>query len=165
MPDLIQLTCRSDVTAPLRRGLITCWTDVARRDGGPDRRNIAPILDALIARTRPDRERLFAALTGSALIGWAALSRDPNPTIGHWGHVAYLQTHPLYRKRGVATALMRHLQRTAREQMGIERLQLATCGGDGQEHFYDRLGWRETGRWPRHDRDGREEILMVLSPH
>ncbi|MEW2359159.1 GNAT family N-acetyltransferase [Spirillospora sp. NPDC029432] len=161
MPDLIQLTDRSDVTAPLRRGLINCWTDVARHDGGPSRKNIAPVLDTLLTRLHPERERLFAALSGAALVGWATLARDDNPLIDHWGRVCYLQTHPSYRKRGVATALMRRLQRTAREQMGLERLQLATCGGHGLENFYDRLGWHETGRWPR---DGHEEVLMVMAP-
>ncbi|MFI0354349.1 GNAT family N-acetyltransferase [Actinomadura sp. 9N407] len=161
MPDLIQLTDRSDVTAPLRRGLISCWTDVAVHDGGRDRHGIAPVLDALIARMHPQRERLFAALSGTTPIGWVTLSRDANPLISHWGSVTYLQTHPSYRKRGVATALMRHLQHIAHHQMGLERLQLAACGGHGLENFYNRLGWQETGRWPR---DTQEEILMVLAP-
>jgi hypothetical protein len=63
---------------------------------------------------------------------------------------------------------MTHARQVARQEMGLEQLHLAVRGGTGLEHFYARLGWRETGRWPGALRlapgDDRDEILMVLSP-
>jgi GNAT superfamily N-acetyltransferase len=97
-----------------------------------------------------------------------ALSRDPNPLIAHWGCVNHLQTLPAHRKQGVGTALMNDLRRIARDEMHLEQLHLAARGGQGLEHFYVRLGWREVGRWPKALRlspsDTQDEVLMVLSP-
>lgn len=174
MPDLIQLTDRTDVTPALREGLIACWLEVT--NGGAagfpfppvHQRDVAPVLDALISRLHPDRERLLAARTGAALLGWVTLSRDPNPLIAHWGSVNHLQTVPSQRKRGVATALMHYLHRIARDEMHLEQLHLAARGGLSLENFYIRLGWREVGRWPKALRlspeETHDEILMVLSP-
>ncbi|GAA2442712.1 GNAT family N-acetyltransferase [Actinomadura vinacea] len=163
MPDLIQLTDRSDVTPALRRGLIDCWTEVTGGGTG-----LAPVLDAIITRLHPDRERLLLALSGAALTGWVTLTRDPNPLITHWGSVNHLQTRPSHRKRGVGTALMTRLHRIAREEMHLDQLHLAARGGLGLEHFCSRLGWREAGRWPKAlhlgPNERQDEVLMVLSP-
>ncbi|WP_395109516.1 GNAT family N-acetyltransferase [Actinomadura sp. SCN-SB] len=175
MPQLIQLTDCSDVTPALRDGLVKCWTEVTNGNRAtgfafpPVHKNdVAPVLDALISRLHPDRERLLLALSGAALAGWVTLSRDPNPLIAHWGSVNHLQTLPSHRKRGVATALMNDLHRIARDEMHLEQLHLAARGGLGLENFYSRLGWREVGRWPKAFRlapgDTEDEVLMVLSP-
>jgi GNAT superfamily N-acetyltransferase len=174
MPDLIQLTDRSDVTPTLRAGLIECWTEVTNGGGATgfpfppvQCDNVAPVLDALLTRLHPDRERLLVALCGPVLIGWVAISRDLNPFIAHRGCVNHLQTLPAFRKRGVATALMNHLHRVARDEMHLEQLHLAARGGMGLEHFCARLGWREVGRWPKAIRvspcETQDEVLMVLS--
>jgi GNAT superfamily N-acetyltransferase len=175
MPYLIQLTDRSDVTPALRDGMIKCWTEVTNGSGAagfpfpPVHKNdVAPVLDALFSRLHPDRERLLVALSGAALSGWVALSRDPNPLIANWGSVQHLQTLPSHRKRGVASALMNDLHRIARDEMHLEQLHLAARGGMGLENFYARLGWREIGRWPKAFRpalgETQDEVLMVLSP-
>jgi hypothetical protein len=63
---------------------------------------------------------------------------------------------------------MNDLRRIARDEMHLEQLHLAARGGQGLEHFYVRLGWREVGRWPKALRlspsDTQDEVLMVLSP-
>lgn len=63
---------------------------------------------------------------------------------------------------------MRELQRVARDELKLEQLHLAARGGEGLEDFYERLGWRETGRWPGALRlapdDTRDEVLMLLAP-
>jgi GNAT superfamily N-acetyltransferase len=174
MPDLIQLTDCSDVTPALREGLITCWTEVVDGDGAAGLPfppvpvgDVPSVLDALVARLHPDRERLLIARSGSALAGWVALSRDPNPLIARWGRVDHLQTRPSHRKRGIATALMSDLHRIARDEMGLERLHLAARGGQGLEHFYARLGWREAGRWTRpscQDRSSAEPSSTTQRP-
>ncbi|GAA3961816.1 hypothetical protein GCM10023085_50340 [Actinomadura viridis] len=156
MPDLIQLSDRSDVTPGLRRDLVDCWVQVTRGGGAAGfpfppvaENDLAPVLDALIARLRPDRERLLVALHGTVPVGWAHLSRDPNPLIPHWGAVNHLQTLPTHRKRGVGTALMNHARDVARDEMGLRRLHLSARSGMGLETFYERLGWREAGRWAK----------------
>jgi hypothetical protein len=58
---------------------------------------------------------------------------------------------------------MHELRRIAHDE-----LHLAARGGVGLERFYQRLGWREIGRWPGALRlgpgDDRDEVLMVLTP-
>lgn len=80
----------------------------------------------------------------------------------------HLQTHPRFRGRGIGVALMRWLRVVARDELGVRRLHLAARGGLGLEEFYERLGWREVGRWPGAlrlaDGDERDEVLMLLDP-
>ncbi|HEY3956376.1 MAG TPA: hypothetical protein VGM53_23655 [Streptosporangiaceae bacterium] len=63
---------------------------------------------------------------------------------------------------------MVHARQVARAEMTLEQLRLAVRGGTGLEHFYARLGWAVTGRWPGALRlapgDDRDEILMLLTP-
>ena len=104
-------------------------------------------------------------MAGTVLAGWVSLHRDPNPLVSHWGTVRHLQTHPRFRRRGIGCALMRRLHTIARAELGLSQLHLAVRGGMGLEEFYERLGWRETGRWPNAlrlaDGDDRDEVLMV----
>ncbi len=162
------------VSARLRQELIDCWITVSNAGGAAgfpfppvDTAIVSPVADELIAGLSPDR-RLLIAVAGDVLAGWVHLWRDPNPVIAHWGSISHLQTLPALRGRGIGGALMRHARRVARQEMGLEQLHLAARGGMGLEHFYARLGWRETGRWPHALRlapgDDRDEILMVLSP-
>lgn len=126
--------------------------------------DVAPVADELIKRLHPDRSRLLLALEHDKIAGWVNLHRDPKPLIAHWGIVSHLQTHPTARGQGVATVLMRHVHRTARDGMKLEQLHLAVRGGAGLEDFYSRLGWEEVGRWPSALRlgpsDDRDEVLM-----
>ena len=117
---------------------------------------------------RSPNRRLLVAVAGGVLAGWVHLQRRPNPLIAHWGSISHLQTLPAFRGQGIGGALMTHARQVARQEMGLEQLHLAARGGMGLEHFYARLGWRETGRWPGALRlapgDDCDEILMVVIP-
>jgi GNAT superfamily N-acetyltransferase len=173
-PVLGQRCDPGQVSARLRQEMIDCWITVSNAGGAAgfpfppvDTGIVAPVADELIASLSPDR-RLLIAVAGDVLAGWVLLWRDPNPVIAHWGCISHLQTLPAVRGRGIGRGLMTRARQVARQEMGLEQLHLAARGGMGLEHFYARLGWRETGRWPHALRlapgDDRDEILMVLSP-
>ena len=170
-----QLTARTAVAPELRTALIECWTAVTNAGGAAGfpfppvgETEVAPVADALIARLAAPRSRMLVARCDGALAGWVHLSREPNPLVAHWGTVRHLQTHPRFRGRGIGGGLMRWVREVARDEMGVRQLHLAARGGVGLEGFYERLGWREVGRWPRAlrlaDGDERDEVLMLLDP-
>jgi GNAT superfamily N-acetyltransferase len=173
--DIVQLTCPGDADRAVRRQLTDCWIAVTNAGGAAgfpfppvDAGQVAPAVDDLAAGLHPERSRLLLARHDGALAGWVLLRRDPSPLIAHWGTVHHLQSQPTRRGAGIGTALMEHLRRVARDEMGLEQLHLAVRGGAGLEGFYARLGWRETGRWPGKLRlapdDTRDEVLMFLAP-
>ncbi|MFD6227596.1 GNAT family N-acetyltransferase [Streptomyces sp. NPDC060232] len=177
-PDFLQATRPDALAADLRRQLIDCWVAVANTGGAviaagfpmpPVRTHeVAPVADQLIAGLEPDRCRILLAAYGDTLAGWLVLRRDPHPLIAHCGVVNHVQTHPGFRGRGIGAALMERVRVVAREEMGLERLQLSARAGLGLEEFYGRLGWVEVGRWPGALRvapgDDRDDILMSVSP-
>jgi GNAT superfamily N-acetyltransferase len=173
--DIIQLTRPGDVDLAVRQELTACWIAVTNAGGAAgfpfppvDAGQVAPAVDAITASLDPQRCRILLARINGSLAGWVVLSRDPSPLVAHWGTINHLQTEPAHRNQGVGSALMRRLRQVARDEMGLEQLHLAARGGTGLEHFYARLGWQVTGRWPGKLRfapdDTRDEILMILAP-
>ncbi|MEU8616302.1 GNAT family N-acetyltransferase [Streptomyces sp. NPDC048623] len=172
---LARASAPGEVSPELRRRLIGCWIAVSNAGGAAGfpfppvtETDVAPVADALIARLAPDGHQLITATVGARLAGWVVLGHDPSPLIGHWGTVHHLQTHPDFRGHGLGKALMRELQRVARDELSLTHLRLAARGGVGLETFYAALGWTETGRWPQALRlgpapeDVRDEVLMGL---
>jgi len=163
-----------EVSTGLRGQLIDCWVAVSNAGGAvwflppADSTQISPVVAELIAGLNPRRSRLLLAVEDAVLIGWLGIQRDLHPLTAHWGTVRLVQTHPDFRGRGIASALMREARRVAREEMGLEQLHLALRGGTGLERFYGRLGYQVVGSWPRALRvapgDDRDEILMILAP-
>ncbi|MFI2352187.1 GNAT family N-acetyltransferase [Streptomyces sp. NPDC019443] len=145
--DLAQIADPLRATPELRRQLIDCWIAVTNSGGAagfpfPPVRDdeVAPVADQLVGRLHPQQSRLITARFDGVLAGWVILSRDPYRLVGHWGTVNHLQTHPAFRGRGVGSALVRDLQRIARDELELEQLHLAARGGEGLEDFYGRLG-------------------------
>ncbi|WP_392674594.1 GNAT family N-acetyltransferase [Streptomyces sp. LN785] len=172
---LAQTSDPCQVGPELRRQMIDCWiavTDAGGAAGFPfppvTADDVVPVVDTLLGRLDPQRSRLVTAVFDGRLAGWVTLNRDPYRLVGHWGTVHHLQTRPGLRGRGVGSALVREVQRIARDELHLEQLHLAARGGEGLEDFYGRLGWRETGRWPGALRlapdDTRDEVLMLLAP-
>jgi len=170
-----QITSPEQVTPGLRRELIDCWILVSNAGGAVgfpflpvDVSHVAPVADELFAGLSPECSRLLIARTGDALAGWVHIHRDLSPLIAHWGTISHLQSLPSARGQGIGTALMTHARQVARSEMRLEQLRLAVRGGTGLEHFYGRLGWTVTGRWPGALRlapgDDRDEILLILTP-
>ncbi|EFL18734.1 GNAT family N-acetyltransferase [Streptomyces sp. C] len=176
-PRFLQAVRPDALTAGLRRQLIDCWVAVANTGGAVialefpmppvSARDVAPVVDRLIAGLEPERSRILVAAYGDTLAGWLVLRRDPHPLIAHCGVVNHVQTCPAFRGRGIGAALMERVRVVAREEMGLERLQLSARAGLRLEEFYGRLGWVEVGRWPGALRvapgDDRDDILMSLS--
>lgn len=172
---IAQLRHPADAGPAVRRELISCWVTVTNAGGAAgfpfppvSTADIAPAVDALIARLSPRECRVLLARVDGHVAGWVALSRSLNPLVAHWGTVNHLQTLPGYRGQGIGSALMRRLREAARDELGLEQLHLEARGGMGLEDFYIRLGWTVIGRWPGKLRlsptDTRDEILMILAP-
>jgi GNAT superfamily N-acetyltransferase len=173
--DIIQLTEPGDADPAIREELTECWIAVTNAGGAAgfpfppvNAGHVAPAVDALAARLDPERTRILLARANGALAGWVVINRNLRPLVAHWGTVNHLQTQPVYRGRGIGSALMHGLRQVARDEMGLEQLHLEARSGMGLEDFYTRLGWKEIGRWPGALRlspgDSRDEILMVLTP-
>jgi GNAT superfamily N-acetyltransferase len=173
--EIVQLSRPGEADRALRQELTACWIEVTNAGGAAgfpfppvDVGHVAPVVDALVSRLDPDRNRILLARIGGSLAGWVALSRDASPLIAHWGVVSHLQTQLAHRNEGIGSALMRRLRGVARDDMGLEQLHLAVRGGMGLEAFYSRLGWQVVGRWPGKLRlapdDTRDEVLMILAP-
>jgi len=172
---LRQLVRPADLTSELRDQLVECWIEVTNAGGAAGfpfppvgQAEVGPAIDRLASDLEPERARLLLALEAGTVAGWVALTRHPHPPVAHWAEVRHLQTRLRYRGRGVGSALMNELRRIAHEELGLEQLHLAARGGVGLERYYERLGWREVGRWPGALRlrpgDDRDEVLMVLTP-
>jgi GNAT superfamily N-acetyltransferase len=169
-----QLTHPGEASAGLRTQLVHCWVTVSNAGGAvgflppADSTAISSVVAELIAGLDPRCSRLLLALDGAVLAGWLGIQRDLNPLVAHWGTIGRLQTHPAFRGRGIASALMTQAREVAREEMGLEQLHLALRDGTGLERFYERLGWQVVGRWPGALRvaqgDDRDEVLMILAP-
>ncbi|MFJ5549440.1 GNAT family N-acetyltransferase [Streptomyces sp. NPDC093225] len=174
-PALARVSDPDLVGAELRRELVDCWVAVTNAGGAAgfpfppvSADEVGPVADGIIGGLAPGRGHLVTATVGGELAGWVLLRRDPYRLVGHWGTVHHLQTRPAHRGRGIGTALMTELRTLARDELGLEQLRLAARGGEGLEPFYERLGWREAGRWPAALRlapdDTRDEVLMLLDP-
>ncbi|MEE1754615.1 GNAT family N-acetyltransferase [Streptomyces sp. SP18CS02] len=172
--EILQIARPHEVTPGLGQQLTECWTTVSNAGGAViaaefplpplTTRDVAPVVRQLVEGLDPRRGRLLVATTEGELAGWLVLRRDPHPLVAHCGVVNHLQTHTRFRGRGFGAALMHRVHHIAREEMGLERLNLTARDGLGLEDFYRRLGWVETGRRPGVLRvapgDDRDEILM-----
>lgn len=172
---LEQYTAPEQVTPALREVLADCWVEVTDAGGAAgfpfppiDRTHALPAVDTIADGLTPDTSRLITAMHHDELVGWLNVRRDTFELIAHWGSLHHVQTRPGAQGQGFGAAMMREVQRIARDEMGLEQLHLAARAKAGLEHFYSRLGWREIGRWPGAlrlaDGDDRDEILMLLSP-
>ncbi|RZB14399.1 GNAT family N-acetyltransferase [Streptomyces sp. F001] len=176
-PVTAQISHAEGATAAVRRELTACWAAVINAGGAvvpmdcplPPVTEVAlrPAVERITRDLSPDRSRLLLARVDGALAGWMLLRREQHPLVAHCGMVNHVQTHVRFRGMGVGTALLRHARGVARDDMGLERLQLAVRSGLGLEGFYRKAGWTEVGRWPGALRvapgDDRDEILMSLA--
>jgi len=90
---------------------------------------------------------LLAAWVDGVLVGSVQLMLDMPQNQPHRAEIAKLLVDPAARRRGVARALMRRAEQTARG-IGRRLLVLDTAKGEAAEALYRELGWVELGVIP-----------------
>ena len=101
---------------------------------------------------------VYVARAGEMPIGTAALiayDMSSHPDLSPW--LAGVYVDPEYRRRGLGSALVQQVVRTA-AALGVSRLYLHT---DSAQSLYARLGWIEIGR---EFYLGRDVVLMEIEP-
>jgi ribosomal protein S18 acetylase RimI-like enzyme len=101
---------------------------------------------ALAAASRGERV-ILGAWDGEALVATVTLLLDCPPNQPHRAEVAKMMTRPSHRGRGIASALMRELEKLAVEH-GRTLLVLDTATVDGASRLYERHGFTLTGEIP-----------------
>jgi GNAT superfamily N-acetyltransferase len=158
------------VDEELRAQLLSCWTDVSNAGGAVGfvppvtAAEVAPVLDAVIARVRQGREVVALLRVDGEVAGFAVLSLSLSPLRAHWATVLRVQVHPSRQGHGLGRVLMTGVHDIARAR-GLEFLHLTVRGGTGIEAFYKGLGYQEFGRMPGAIRvapgDDRDEIHLT----
>jgi len=119
-------------------------------------RDAWPWTDMLAALILPETVRLLA-LVGNEVAGFVIGDRRRRQGVG-W--IASLGVHPVYRRRGIATRLLRMCE----ERLAMPRLRLSLRVSNQAAHaLYSREGYRPVGRWSRYYRDGEDAIVMEKS--
>lgn len=95
---------------------------------------------------------LLVASVDGVIAGTVQLDCATPPNQRHRADVAKLLVLPAYRRRGVARALMRTLERHARERQR-RLLTLDTLSGSAAEPLYRSLGFMSVGTIPGYARD------------
>lgn len=95
---------------------------------------------------------LLAGWVNGALAGTATLDIGTPMNQPHRADVQKVMVHPNARRRGLALALMHHLETEARHA-GRSLLTLDTRAGDPAEDMYRGLGYKEAGRIPGYARN------------
>jgi GNAT superfamily N-acetyltransferase len=90
---------------------------------------------------------LLAAWDDAMLAGTVMLEFASSPNQPHRAEVQKLLVHPATRRRGLARALMLHVEQEAR-RAGRSLLTLDTRAGDAAENLYRAMGWHDAGRIP-----------------
>ena len=90
---------------------------------------------------------ILGAFEGEALIGTVTLLLDLPPNQPHRAEIAKMMTRVSHRHRGIATALLREVERIA---VARERwlLVLDTAEDEGAAGLYERMGFQLTGLIP-----------------
>jgi ribosomal protein S18 acetylase RimI-like enzyme len=101
---------------------------------------------SLAAAVRGERV-VLGAFDGESLVGTVTLLLDFPPNQPHRAEVAKLMTRMSHRRRGVAKALMRSLERLAVERSRT-LLVLDTAADGGASAFYEGLGFKLAGVIP-----------------
>ena len=100
-----------------------------------------------ILRAATPRTVVLVARDEQGIVGTVQLQPAWAPNQPHRADVAKLIVHRRGRRRGIGRALMRELERHAREQR-FTLLVLDTCKGSAAEKLYSSLGWTRVGEVP-----------------
>lgn len=92
---------------------------------------------------------VVAARLDERVVGTAQLRLAQLPNARHRAEVAKVLVHRSARRRGIATALMREIDRIALSE-GRTLLVLDTIAGSEAERLYAKLGWTRVAEIPRY---------------
>jgi len=100
------------------------------------------------------------------VVGTAQLRLAPLPNARHRAEVAKVLVHRSARRRGIATALMREIERLALSQ-GRTLLVLDTIAGSEAEPLYTKLGWTRAAEIPQYAGlpDGKLRPTVIFYRH
>jgi GNAT superfamily N-acetyltransferase len=153
--------------------LLTCWRDVSNAGGAVGfaslpvtTEQVEPAIESLVESLDPSLKRLLLATVDQRLAGWLVLVGNADILTSHWARVLRVQTTLEHRGGGVGRALMREVERAARDDLHLQTLHLEVRAGMGLERFYESCGWFVVGRWPEAlclgENELRDEVLMHL---
>jgi GNAT superfamily N-acetyltransferase len=156
----------------VRAELVDCWLEVSNAGGAVGfpwppvaRSEVVDAFAALGGEVAEGRALLLVAEDHVGVAGWVTLVLNRARLTAHWATVQRLQSRPRVRGTGLGRVLLEEVDRTARDELGLEQLHLTVRGGMGLEGFYEHLGWEQVGRWPGAlrlgDGDDRDEVLFV----
>lgn len=147
------------------------WLDVGNAGGSvgtplPATKNDVKVLsDKAFRSVSEGDDHIVVAYLDGEPVGFAFLTHNPGPLFTHWAIVKRLQVHPSLQGKGIGSALMAKITEIARNELGLEQLQLTVRGGTGTESFYERFGYEVVGRIPGAIRvtpgDDRDMIYMM----
>ena len=157
----------------LKHRLVDIWLDVGNAGGSvgtplpATRDDVLLLSDKAFSSVEEGDDHLVVARRDGEPVGLAFLTHNPGSLFTHWAIVKRLQVHPTMQGHGIGSAMMREISRLAKDELGLEQLQLTVRGGTGTESFYERFGYRVVGRIPGAIRvqpgDDRDMIYMVAA--
>lgn len=115
-------------------------------------------VEKVLPAMRSGSRLLWGAESGGRIVGSVQLSSDTPPNQTHRVDVTKLLVHPDHRRRGIAKALMRALEREV-VAIGRSLITLDTRTGDSAEPLYISLGYQIAGHIPNFCRDPLEDRL------
>lgn len=112
----------------------------------------------------PDGDRLaLGAWAGEQLVGSVALERERKPKSRHKALLIGMVVTPDQRRRGTGLALMQALLAHARQQSGLNRINLTVTEGNAPAiRLYESLGFSCWGREPEAIRTADGRLLAKL---
>jgi ribosomal protein S18 acetylase RimI-like enzyme len=144
---------RLDGSPATRAGLSAILVEVAARGGSVsfmhplDPAEADTYWDHALASAARDERVVLGAWQGDVLAGTVTLLLNLPPNQPHRAEVAKLMTRPSHRGIGIATSLMRAVEKVAVERART-LLVLDTAVDDGAANLYARLGFTLTGEIP-----------------
>ena len=122
--------------------------------------------DSEIAATL-ERGEGWGVFDGKRIVGKLTIDALPYPSLAHtfWVHAVYV--HPDARGRGASDALLRAAIESAVAKGALRIALWVNAENEAARRFYERLGFRESGRIPQGICvSGRyvDDVLMCLTP-
>lgn len=108
---------------------------------------------SLQAEIKTGDRYLCVALLERQVVGTGQLFFCPKENGHHRANLEKLLTHPGYRKRGIASALLQQLEQEVRARKRF-LIELDTRSGDDAERLYRKSGYQEVGQIPAYALNG-----------